>query len=296
MFRFEELKDDKIGLNIMSIEENRDVCYTFSIRLGKDVKDLNKNSVKISISGKLDGKDINLQNTTIKDVQNLLEMADLIFSSVGSDNTKYKEIPVEIINGSVAVTTSNPIIINAIQPEIRKLRESDNILRSENPEFEKAISKAIEKYGKSSSLALSLSVTGQDGTKEEITIDKNHQIKIADNIILVDSQDYIYGSIYDAGGVKPNIHIETADGEKIKIQAKIEDIRSIDGNFLYKPCGILVEFKENILTGERSEYKFKKIIKYNPKMSDSEKKDFLKRQQEWWGKIDNIEEKLEELS
>nr|DAN66830.1 MAG TPA: hypothetical protein [Caudoviricetes sp.] len=296
MFRFEELKDDKIGLNIMSIEENRDVCYTFSIRLGKDVKDLNKNSVKISISGKLDGKDINLQNTTIKDVQNLLEMADLIFSSVGSDNAKYKEIPVEIINGSVAVTTSNPIIINAIQPEIRKLRESDNILRSENPEFEKAISKAIEKYGKSSSLALSLSVTGQDGTKEEITIDKNHQIKIADNIILVDSQDYIYGSIYDAGGVKPNIHIETADGEKIKIQAKIEDIRSIDGNFLYKPCGILVEFKENILTGERSEYKFKKIIKYNPKMSDSEKKDFLKRQQEWWGKIDNIEEKLEELS
>gem|GEM_PF-3865201 len=280
----------------MSIEENRDVCYTFSIRLGKDVKDLNKNSVKISISGKLDGKDINLQNTTIKDVQNLLEMADLIFSSVGSDNAKYKEIPVEIINGSVAVTTSNPIIINAIQPEIRKLRESDNILRSENPEFEKAISKAIEKYGKSSSLALSLSVTGQDGTKEEITIDKNHQIKIADNIILVDSQDYIYGSIYDAGGVKPNIHIETADGEKIKIQAKIEDIRSIDGNFLYKPCGILVEFKENILTGERSEYKFKKIIKYNPKMSDSEKKDFLKRQQEWWGKIDNIEEKLEELS
>ena len=296
MFRFEELKDDKIGLNIMSIEENRDVCYTFSIRLGKDVKDLNKNSVKISISGKLDGKDINLQNTTIKDVQNLLEMADLIFSSVGSDNAKYKEIPVEIINGSVAVTTSNPIIINAIQPEIRKLRESDNILRSENPEFEKAISKAIEKYGKSSSLALSLSVTGQDGTKEEITIDKNHQIKIADNIILVDSQDYIYGSIYDAGGVKPNIHIETADGEKVKIQAKIEDIRSIDGNFLYKPCGILVEFKENILTGERSEYKFKKIIKYNPKMSDSEKKDFLKRQQEWWGKIDNIEEKLEELS
>lgn len=296
MFRFEGLKDDKIGLNIMSIEENRDVCYTFSIRLGKDVKDLNKNSVKISISGKLDGKDINLQNTTIKDVQNLLEMADLIFSSVGSDNAKYKEIPVEIINGSVAVTTSNPIIINAIQPEIRKLRESDNILRSENPEFEKAISKAIEKYGKSSSLALSLSVTGQDGTKEEITIDKNHQIKIADNIILVDSQDYIYGSIYDAGGVKPNIHIETADGEKIKIQAKIEDIRSIDGNFLYKPCGILVEFKENILTGERSEYKFKKIIKYNPKMSDSEKKDFLKRQQEWWGKIDNIEEKLEELS
>ena len=147
MFRFEELKDDKIGLNIMSIEENRDVCYTFSIRLGKDVKDLNKNSVKISISGKLDGKDINLQNTTIKDVQNLLEMADLIFSSVGSDNAKYKEIPVEIINGSVAVTTSNPIIINAIQPEIRKLRESDNILRSENPEFEKAISKAIEKYG-----------------------------------------------------------------------------------------------------------------------------------------------------
>ena len=143
---------------------------------------------------------------------------------------------------------------------------------------------------------MSLSVTGQDGTKEEITIDKNHQIKIADNIILVDSQDYIYGSIYDAGGVKPNIHIETADGEKIKIQAKIEDIRSIDGNFLYKPCGILVEFKENILTGERSEYKFKKIIKYNPKMSDSEKKDFLKRQQEWWGKIDNIEEKLEELS
>lgn len=296
MFRFESLKEDKIGLNIMSIEENRDVCYTFSIRLGKDVKDLNKNSVKISISGKLDGKDINLQNTTIKDVQNLLEVADLILSSVDSDNIKYKEIPVEIINGSVAVTTSNPIVINAIQPEIRKLRESDNILRSENTEFKKAISKAIERYGRSSDLAWSLSVTGQDGVKEEITIDKNHQIKIADNIILVDSQDYIYGSIYDAGGINPNIHIETADGEKIKIQAKREDIRSIDGNFLYKPCGILVEFKENILTGERSEYKFKEIIKYNPKMSDSEKKDFLKRQQEWWEKIDNIEEKLEELS
>ena len=259
------------------------------------MKELNKNSVKISISGKLDNKDINLQNTTIKDVQNLLEVADLIFSSADSDKIKPKEIPIEIVNGSVAVTTSNPNIINVIRPEIRKLRESDNILRSENSNFRKGISKAIEKYGNSSKLAFSLSAT-QDEIKEEITIDENHQIKIVDSTILVDSQDYIYGSIYDAGGVKPNIHIETTDGEKIKIQTKMEDISSIDGNFLYKPCGILVEFKENILTGERSEYKFKEIIKYNPKMSDSEKQDFLKRQQEWWEKIDNIEEKLEELS
>lgn len=280
----------------MSIEENRDVCYTFRIRLGKDVEELNKNSVKISISGKLDNKDINLRNTTIKDVQNLLEVADLIFSSADSDKIKPKEIPVEIINGSVAVITSNPYVINAVQPEIRKLRESDNILQSKNSNFRKSISKAIEKYGNSSNLAFSISATGQDGVKEEIIIDKNHQIKIDDITILVDSQDYIYGSIYDAGGVKPNIHIETTDGERIKIQAKMEDISSIDGNFLYKPCGILVEFKENILTGERSEYKFKEIIKYNPKMSNSEKKDFLKRQQEWWEKIDNLEKKLKELS
>ena len=259
------------------------------------MEELNKNSVKISISGKLDNKDINLQNTTIKDVQNLLEVADLIFSSADSDKIKPKEIPIEIVNGSVAVITDNPKVINTIQPEIRKLRESDNVLKSENTGFRKGISKAIEKYGNSSKLAFSLSVT-QDEIKEEITIDENHQIKIVDSTILVDSQDYIYGSIYDAGGVKPNIHIETTDGEKIKIQAKMEDISSIDGNFLYKPCGILVEFKEDILTGKRSEYKLKKMVKYKPKVSESELKAFLKKQTEAWSKIENLEEKLEELS
>lgn len=32
--------------------------------------------------------------------------------------------------------------------------------------------------------------------------------------ILVDSEDYIYGTIYSIGGVKPSIRLKTTNGER----------------------------------------------------------------------------------
>lgn len=114
--------------------------------------------------------------------------------------------------------------------------------------------------------------------------------------ILVDCEDYIYGTIYSAGGVKPSIRLETTNGERIKIQATKEDIKSFNGNFLYEPCGILAYFKEDILTGKRSEYKLRRKLEYKPKVSEKELKAFLRKQTEAWSKIENLEEKLEEWS
>lgn len=116
------------------------------------------------------------------------------------------------------------------------------------------------------------------------------------NKILVDSEDYIYGTIYSAGGVKPSIRLKTTNGEKIRIQATKEDIKSFNGNFLYEPCGILAYFKEDILTGKRSEYKFKRMLKYKPKVSELELKAFIKEQTKAWSRIENLEKKLEEWS
>lgn len=44
--------------------------------------------------------------------------------------------------------------------------------------------------------------------------------------ILVDSEDYIYGTIYSIGGVKPSVRLKTTNGKRIKIQATKEDIKS----------------------------------------------------------------------
>ena len=114
--------------------------------------------------------------------------------------------------------------------------------------------------------------------------------------ILVDSEDYIYGTIYSIGGVKPSIRLKTTNGERIKIQVTKEDIKSFFSKFLYEECGMLVEFKEDLLTGKRSKYKLKKMVKYKSKVSEKELKAFLKEQTEAWSKIENLEEKLEEWS
>lgn len=66
--------------------------------------------------------------------------------------------------------------------------------------------------------------------------------------ILVDSEDYIYGTIYSTGGVKPSIRLKTTNGERIKIQATKEDIKSFFSKFLYEECGMLVEFKEDLFS------------------------------------------------
>ena len=39
---------------------------------------------------------------------------------------------------------------------------------------------------------------------------------------------------------------------------------------------MLIEFKEDLLTGKRSKYKLKKMVKYKPKVSEKELKAFLK--------------------
>lgn len=92
--------------------------------------------------------------------------------------------------------------------------------------------------------------------------------------ILVDSEDYIYGTIYSTGGVKPSIRLKTTNGERIKIQATKEDIKSFFSKFLYEECGMLVEFKEDLLTGKRSKYKLKKMVKYKPKVSEKELRNY----------------------
>lgn len=116
------------------------------------------------------------------------------------------------------------------------------------------------------------------------------------NKILTDSEDYIYGTIIEVGGYKPTIHMKTTNGKHIIVQATKEDIKSFFSKFLYEECGMLVEFKEDLLTGKRSKYKLKKMVKYKSKVSEKELKAFLKEQTEAWSKIENLEEKLEEWS
>lgn len=113
--------------------------------------------------------------------------------------------------------------------------------------------------------------------------------------IVVDSEDYIYGLLYKIKDTQQYFYIETTDGEKIKVQVEKEDIKHIK-DFLHKPCGVLADFKESILTGKRSKYKFKKILKYTPNPTKAELKDFFEHQEKAWSKIENLEEKLEELS
>ena len=114
--------------------------------------------------------------------------------------------------------------------------------------------------------------------------------------ILIDSEDYIYGIIIRVGGFEPKVCMKTTNNKYITIQATKEDIKSFFSKFLYEECGMLVEFKEDLLTGKLSKYKLKKMLKYKSKVSEKELKAFLKEQTEAWSKIENLEEKLEEWS
>ena len=109
-----------------------------------------------------------------------------------------------------------------------------------------------------------------------------------------DSEFYLYGEIYQEGGKNPNIHISTAKFGNLTISATKEQILNGDKK-TYKPYGIKVAGKKNLLDGKFSELKLVEFISYLPVFDRSLLDKVIDRASYNLSKIKNVDNWIEGL-
>lgn len=250
----------KLGIYILTKGGNECIIY---------IRNNMENEFLISVSGKEGGSDISLDNIAADDLSFLATIASSIIKQSGDKD----QLPaIAVINKCAAIK----IPINDYNlPIVREFRDISKT-KSLGPENSKIVRKiaddAIKKYGSNEFKKFSIHPHIYDkNIKSEwsFDVDKDNHYTESKPILIKDS-NYLYGSVTDAGGVNPNIHIKTIDDENITVSISKEQLSNMKGNILYKPIGMLVNYVVDVNTGEKSEYQFVERVPYRPTMPRDE--------------------------
>lgn len=267
-------------------------CYNSKTRVVK----MGEEKLRIRISGKRNNNDININNITAKD----LNMLNAIIGGIvrnsrteDSSDSSAEDTSFSIRNGSIVVDSNRPLMPATTM--VSELSRNHDFADIKNQPMRRLATELIDKYGKLDDTSISIESVKDNVIISKVTIDSSVTYKDSELKLFVPVEDYIYGTIVDMGGVNPNIHIDTGS-ETVTVSIGKDELQEVKENLLYKPKGIYASFEENIQTGARRKYKFIRFVEYNPRPSKEELDNFIKKQIEGWSKIDNLEEKLKELS
>lgn len=122
----------------------------------------------------------------------------------------------------------------------------------------------IQKIAHKTDYEFHFSTSVNDG-EEILRIDTKTSL-FRTEVVWVDAEFYLYGTLKNAGGKdKANIHIDTDDYGYLKVAVDKEDLRTWKDNPLYKSMGVRVSGKQNIETGEmdKNSLKLLELIDYD---------------------------------
>ena len=267
-------------------------CYNFKTRVIK----MGEEKLRIRISGKRNNSDININNITAKDLNILNTIIGGIVKNSrteDSSDSSVEDASFSIMNGSIIANFNQPLMPATTM--VSELSRNHDFADIKNQPMRRFATELIDKYGNLDYTSISIESVKDDVIIDKVTIDNNVTYKDSELKLFVPVEDYLYGTIVDMGGVNPNIHIDTGS-ETITVSIGKDELQEVKENLLYKPKGIYASFEQNIQTGARRKYKFIRFVEYNPRPSKEELDNFIKKQIEGWSKIDNLEEKLKELS
>lgn len=109
-----------------------------------------------------------------------------------------------------------------------------------------------------------------------------------------ESEFYLYGEIYQEGGKKPNLHINTKEYGNLTISATKEQI--MDGEKkTYKPYGIKVKGKKSLENNSLTDLKLIEFIQYKPVFNKTLLQKVMEKASVNWNKISNIDAWLDDI-
>ncbi len=206
---------------------------------------VNREYISLKIEGKREGQSLHPALIDIAEIKEILgDIEDLLFPYV--QDRKGQTISYQLKEGSILHKFIVPAVIAiAFQSIINRVIENNDLSILDKKQV--AVLEKYQAMAKEKDFHFSL-MTSED-SQRQIKINKNTSFKKQETI-WVDTEQYIYGDIYSAGGKdNSNIHINTSDFGTLIIKTNKEQTKKA-GELLYQEVALLVKAKQNLDTGE----------------------------------------------
>jgi len=249
----------------------------------------NKAYISIRIQGKNRlQQPIQPKDVDISDIREIISNVETFFSK---KQGKRPTISYQIKDGSVVhkffTTVAIVASFNGIIAEVEARNSIDFLEKHQSNLITYLQKKAIKED-------LNISLSNSSTNNKTLVINNESNFKKVESV-WVQTELYLYGSIYDAGGLnKPNIHIKTEEYGNLTVSTTKEQLKGGE-SILYKTLGLKVSGKQNLQTDEIKDLFLFEFLEYNPVYDDEELNHLIKKASPQWNDVDDPDKWLNEL-
>lgn len=248
--------------------------------------------ITVTIEGKTEKGSLSPRSIDIDETKELLSDVELLLFPNKVERDERPKVSYELQEGSIKnifhLPLAKAIMFTALMTEVGSRGTIDLLDSKAANIIDKWQRKAYEsgrEYRITSSVSSDIPFIKINRQTEFIAPQSN----------LVDTSLYLYGKIYEEGGLqKVNLHILTDRYGKLTVKATEEQLTSGE-NKLFKVYGLWVKGKQDIQTGELKNLELIDYLTYQPDYEDLSLQKLIKKASTNWKKVKNKDAWLSEL-
>lgn len=247
--------------------------------------------ISITIQGKTPDGNLNPKDIDIAETKELLSDVETLLFPTRPDKEQRPKVSYEVKEGSVKnifhMAIAKVIMFTALLNEVGKQGNLE-ILDSKAANILDKWQRKTYSSGREYFIGSSISEV------PFLSITKDTKF-ISPAIIWVQTSLYLYGRIYEEGGLNNiNLHIVSDRYGKLPVKATEEQLTSGD-NKLFRVYGLWVKGKQNINTGELSDLELIDFLPYQPKYEDLALQKLIEKATPNWKNITDKDDWLNEI-
>ena len=224
-----------------------------------------KGFIEIKFEGRIGNDALTPMHIDIDEIKEVMEDIKDFLYPTRSEKSERPHIAYQLEAGSAKhkffLPITGVILFNGLIGEVNT-RKSIEFL-----DYKRAT--IIEKFQrKSKEKGLEITFSDSLADKKELKITKNTNF-FKPQADWINTEFYLYGEIYQEGGITPNLHIVTKEYGKLTVFASKEQLTEGE-NKLYRYYGIKAIGKQNLADGKIDNLKLIDFIEYNPLFNKEE--------------------------
>ncbi len=248
--------------------------------------------VVFSLDDQSEGKRLTLENVDLPTLRGFLEEVETLIKGDVKGAT-LAESQVKLETGSVVIKTFVYLALALnLESDLGKLNDNSD-LDNVQPKRAEIIKKWQAKSRRNP--ACSYSVTGPGSRLSLRVLNTTHYERSSENS-WVATKKYLAGKLVKAGGEQnPVLHFLLPDGQKLRIDAKQEQIRELKENPIYVDFTVYVEAEQNLVTKGLRNIKLVRYVKPGNAVDQRTMEELWRKGKQAWAGIQSASRWVEEL-
>lgn len=224
-----------------------------------------KGYIEIKFDGRVGENKLSPMDIDIAEIKEIMSDLENFLYPSRSEKTERPHIAYQLEKGSAKhkffLPITGVILFNGLIGEISSRKSTDFL------EYKRAdIIEKFQRKSKEKSLEITFSNSLSDKKELKITKNTNYYKAQAD---WINTEFYLYGVIYEEGGMTPNLHIISKEYGKLTISASKKQLTEGERK-LYKFYGVRASGKQNLADGKIDDLKLIDFLEYNPVFNKDE--------------------------